>query len=105
MTSKLVFSGYARCVRCHDHKMTFQLREGCNTCKTRSLEYGVIHQGDFLNYRELMARVDQGEAFIDGTNAGLPITKKTFQVVNGIKPKRRNVRRISPAGDKKPGRK
>lgn len=78
MSDEIVFSGYARCKHCLNYKMTYLVKGGCEQCNRRELEYGVVHKGDFIHYGELLHRIENGEAFIDGSNYSLPITKRSF---------------------------
>lgn len=86
----LVFSGYARCVKCNKLGMTFEFKTACKGCKqSQQLIYGVMHQNQFIDYGELKRRVNSGQTFIDGTHAGLRITKNTFELRHAKRTTRR----------------
>lgn len=77
-TNNLVFSGYVKCKHCHKAKKIFQVHGVCSDCKRREFDYGVLHLGEFMDYRQLKERVTRGQTFIDGTHQGLAITSTTF---------------------------
>jgi len=85
VNNKLVFSGYVQCMRCLNANMTFQTHGGCNKCNRREFEYGVLLKGKFIPYAQLIERVKRGDTFIDGTNQGLPITRKTFGLKDAVR--------------------
>lgn len=86
----LVFSGYVRCKYCKEAKKTFQVGGGCNKCNRRDFDYGVLHHGQFIPYKQLKERVKRGCTFVDGTHQGLLITSKTFGLRDVVRKKRQS---------------
>lgn len=79
-----VFSGYMRCSLCINAKSLKKSHGVCIHCERRVFEYGVLHKGKFVPYREIINSIRRGHKYIDGANGGLPISSATFRTKNAI---------------------